>query len=182
MGASYSFAQGLSISTAATLTGGGLITNAAGAAPLIVFGTIQPTASQNTISINGPLTLETSATTSIQRVGSTPVFGTIASSGNIALAGVLAVYEDGANEAETTAGQSFIILEATGSGVLSGAFSNIASGQTLTTTDGTASFLVTINSGVDGDVVLSDFQMVPEPGMMAVMGGVMLVTMRRKRQ
>jgi len=46
----------------------------------------------------------------------------------------------------TTAGQSFIILETTSGGVLSGAFSNIASGQTLTTTDGTASFLVTINS------------------------------------
>jgi hypothetical protein len=40
---------------------------------------------------------------------------------------------------------------------LVGTFFNIASGQTLTAIDGTASFVVTINDGVDGDVVLSDF-------------------------
>ena len=78
---------------------------------------------------------------------------------------------------------SFIILETTSAGVLSGVFSNIASGQTLITTDGTASFLVTINSGVDGDVVLSDFQAVPEPGMLGVLGlgGIMLMRRRRVR-
>jgi PEP-CTERM motif len=50
----------------------------------------------------------------------------------------------------------------------------------LTTTYGTASFLVTIDQGVDRDVVLSDFQMVPEPGTLGIvgLGGVL----RRRRE
>jgi hypothetical protein len=93
----------------------------------------------------------------------------------------LALYKDGANEAITIGGQSFIVLQATGSGVLSGAFSNIASGQIITATDGTASFLVTINQGSNGDVVLSDFQVIPEPGVAGLLsvGGIMV--MRRRR-
>ena len=166
--ASYTFAQGLSISSAATLTGGGTITNSSSSAPVTVYGAIAPTASQNSLSILGSFTLAPTTTTLIEEVGSTPTFGSVTSSGNMALAGALALYEDAANEATTTAGQSFIILQTTGSGVLSGAFSNIASGQTLTTTDGTASFVVTVNEGTDGDVVLSDFQMVPEPGAVGV--------------
>jgi fibronectin-binding autotransporter adhesin len=182
-GASYIFAQGLSISAAATLTGGGLITNSSAATTqLTVNGTLAPSASQNSISVNGSLTFEPSAITLIQRVGSTPVFASATSSGNMALAGVLAVYEDPENEAMTVAGQSFIILETTSAGVLGGAFSNIASGQTLTTTDGSASFLVTINEGLDGDVTLSDFQFVPEPGMVGVLGLGGIAMTRRKRK
>jgi hypothetical protein len=78
-----------------------------------------------------------------------------------------------------------VIFDATNGAVLSGAFSNIASGQTLTTTDGTASFLVTVNDGVDGDVVLSDFQLVPEPsagGTMGILCSFSFLRRRRKRQ
>jgi hypothetical protein len=175
----YKFTQGLTISPAAILAGGGSIV---GLSVVTVYGTIAPDASENSIQINNVLTLEPSATTFIQRVGSTPSFGSIQTQGNIALAGVLALYEDAANEATPTAGQSFIILQATNGGVLSGAFANIASGRTLTTTDGTASFLVTIDPGVDGDVVLSDFQLVPEPGAVGVMGAVAAMGMMRRRR
>ena len=45
------------------------------------------------------------------------------------------LYEDSASEATTTAGKRSILLQTTGTGVLSGAFSNIAGGQTLTTNE-----------------------------------------------
>jgi fibronectin-binding autotransporter adhesin len=122
-------------------------------------------------------------TTHIQRVGSTSNFGTIQSTSNLTLAGVLALYEDAADEATTTSNQSFTVVQATNGGLLRGAFSNIPSGQMLTTTDDTASFLVTVNSGVDGDVVLSDFQAVPEPsaaGAIRIAAASMLLRRRRR--
>jgi len=108
-------------------------------------------------------------------------FGTFTTTNSLALASALAIYLDTASEASASSKQSFVILEATNGGVLSGAFSNIASGQHLTTTDGTASFLVTINGGVDGDVVLSDFEFVPEPGTLSLLGMVGIMMMRRRR-
>jgi T5SS/PEP-CTERM-associated repeat protein len=154
----YTFAQGITVSSAATLTGGGEITNPGFNVPVTVAGTIAPTAAQNSLQIDGSLTLQSSSTTAIQRVGSTPTFGSIITSGNLTLAGTLSLYEDAANEAQTTAGQSFVILYTTG-GVLTGGFADVTSGQRLTTTDGSASFIVTINGGVDGDVVLSGFEL-----------------------
>jgi hypothetical protein len=177
--------------TGGSVTAGSLTINSGGSLNLsggtlsssvIVAGKLTTTGSPTAISISGPFTLQSTATTLAQLLGSTPAFGAISSTGNMTLAGSLALYVDAANEATTTAGQSFIILQATGSGVLSGAFSNIASGQTLTTADGTASFVVTINEGTDGDVVLSDFQMVPEPGMASVMGAVAAMGMMRRRR
>jgi fibronectin-binding autotransporter adhesin len=124
-------------------------------APVSVAGTFAPTASGSAIRLNGALTLASTATAYFQRVGSQPSFASILSTGNIALGGSLSLYEDAGNEAQTTASQSFVFLSTTGT--LSGSFSNVSNGQRLTTTDDTASFLVTINSGLDGDVVLSDF-------------------------
>jgi hypothetical protein len=81
---------------------------------------------------------------SCERVGPTSSFGTIQTTGNLTLAGVLSVYHDAANEGSTTGT------------TLSGVFSNIGSGQRLYSADG-SSFIVTINGGVDEDAVLSDF-------------------------
>jgi hypothetical protein len=80
----------------------------------------------------------------------------LAASGNIVLGGSLSLYEDGPDESSTSAGQSFVLLST--SGTLSGGFANVRSGQRLMTTDDSASFLVTINSGVHGDVVVSGYQ------------------------
>jgi hypothetical protein len=167
-----------------TINSGGTLNLSGGtlSAPVSVAGTLATAGSPNTASLTNSLTLQSTATTLAQLVGSTPSFLDVQCSGNIALAGSLELYVDAANEAGTTAGQSFIILQTTGSGALSGAFANITSGQVLTTTDGTGSFVVTINSGVDGDVVLSDFQMVPEPGVAGVMGAVAAMGMMRRRR
>jgi hypothetical protein len=124
-------------------------------APVSVAGTFAPTASGTAISLNGALTLASTATASFQRVGSQPSLASVSTTGNIILGGNLSLYEDAANEAQTLASQSFVLLSTTGT--LSGSFSNVSSGQRLLTTDDTGSFLLTINSGLDGDVVLSDF-------------------------
>jgi hypothetical protein len=170
-------AGSMAISSGGTLNlSGGTLT-----APITIAGTLATSASQTPINLTGSLTLQSTATMLVQRTGSETSFATVQENGNMSLAGVLDVYEDAANEATTTAGQSFIILQTTSGGILSGAFSNIASGQTLTTTDGSASFLVTVNDGRDGDVVLSDFQLVPEPGMIGVLGLGGIAMMRRRR-
>lgn len=52
-------------------------------------------------------------------------------------------------------------------GTLSGAFSNVASGQRLATTDGLGSFLVSYSS-CSKKVVLSAFELVPEPDVIAL--------------
>jgi len=181
--ATFTFPQGLSVSPLATLSGGGLIVNGSGLnAQVSVYGTIAP-AAQSSLTVVGSLTLQSSATTLFQRVGPTISFGSVQTNeGTLTLAGVLAVYEDAVNEAVTTSSQSFIVIEAYSGGTLSGAFSNIASGQTLTTTDGTANFLVTINEGTNGDVILSDFQPVPEPSSLALLGlGAFGLLSRRRR-
>jgi hypothetical protein len=63
---------------------------------------------------------------------------------------------------------------------LQGAFANVASGGVLTTTDGQASFVVSYSDG--HDVVLSDFEAVPEPGTVGlVVLGIFAMGMRRWR-
>jgi hypothetical protein len=169
-------AGSISISSGGTFSlSGGTVS-----APVAIAGAFATNGSSNAISITSSLTLQSTATTLAQRTGSGGSFATVSTTGNLTLAGVLAVYEDAQNEAVTTPGQSFVILQATGTGILSGAFSNIASGQTLTTSDGAASFVVTVNPGLDGDVVLSDFQSVPEPAAATAMGFMFGVTLLRR--
>jgi hypothetical protein len=168
-----------------TINSGGTLNLSGGSltAPVAVAGTLSVSSSSIPINLSGSLALQSTATTLIQRTGNTTAFPTLQESGNMTLAGVLAVNEDFANEAVTTSGQSFITLQTINGGMLNGAFSNIASGQTLVTTDGTASFLVTINPGVDGDVVLSDFQSIPEPGTLLMgISGVALMRWRGKKR
>jgi hypothetical protein len=170
-GNSY-FAQGISVSAMANVTGnGGIDLNPFSGARFSVAGTIAP---GRDIDIDGSLVLTSSAVTSIQRVGASQ-FGLIQAT-NIALAGQLQVYEDAASEATTTHSQMFVILESSG---FSGAFSNIASGQTLTTTDGSASFLVTVTNSY---VELSDFQAIPEPGALPLLGMGAIGLLRRRRK
>ena len=173
------FAQGLSVSAMATLTAsGGVSTSPFGTVPLTVSGTIAPASA---IQVNGALVLTPSATTLIQSVGATPYFAPIEAN-SMTLAGQLVVYENAANEAITTSGQTFIILQTDGGG-FNGAFANIASGQTLTTANGSATFLVTITGGNYGYVELSGFQAVPEPGSAgAVACGVASLLLRRRRR
>ncbi len=150
-GGSMSAPDGLQInSTGALVFSGGTIN-----APVTASGNLIATASSTPIAVNGSLTFGSASTNLFQRAGSTPNFPSISTTGNITLGGTLSLYEDAANEAETTGSQSFVLLSTTGT--LSGSFSNISSGQRLETTDNTASFLVTVDSGVDGFVLLSNF-------------------------
>jgi hypothetical protein len=79
-------------------------------------------------------------------------------------------------------GDVFTVLDVEGGGALSGDFANVASGQYLLTTGGTGEFMVNYSPGT-GEIVLSDFQAVPEPASAALLlsaTGAMLIRRRRK--
>jgi hypothetical protein len=148
-----------------------------------VAGNLVTTGSATPINVTGAFSLTSTAGTLAQLVGSSPSFADVQVNGSVTLAGTLSLFEDSANEAITGAGQTFIIFDTINGGVLSGSFANISNGQTLTTTDGTASYLVTIVPGTDGYVELSDFTLVPEPGSIGLLGmATMAALLRRNRR
>ena len=75
---------------------------------------------------------------------------------------------------------TFTILLVSDSSFLSGSFTNVSNGERLTTTDGSGSFVVSINNG---SVVLSDYVSVPEPQSLALcaiaLSGWLLVKRRQ---
>jgi PEP-CTERM motif len=99
--------------------------------------------------------------------------------GNIQLPGDLDIaFVDGFQN-QITSSESFVVLTATN---LTGSFLNVKNGRRLLTTDGLGSFQVNYGSDQSTDeIVLSDYQAVPEPASLGlIMGGTMLLGRRRR--
>ncbi len=181
-GGNYSQSAG-SVSGAVSVGSGSTMTLAGGTlSSANVYGSRVTIGSSNPINVAGGFGLNSTSTTFAQLEGSTHSFADVQVSGVLTLAGSLSLYEDAANEAMSNSSQTFILFDTTNGGVLSGSFANISTGHMLTTTDGTASYLVTIVPGVDGFVELSDYTPVPEPGTAGVIGLAGMAAMLRRRR
>ena len=102
------------------------------------------------------------------------VFGTIALDGDLAIELAAGLTPDAAD--------TFLLYDTLG---LGGVFNNVLSGERLTTLDGSGSFVVNygIGSVFDArDVVLSDFEVIPEPGTFAALGAAGLTLLGRRRR
>jgi hypothetical protein len=185
-GSSFTQSGGSIAAGSVTIASGGTLSLSGGtlSAPTSVAGNLVTTGSPLLINMAGAFTLTSTATTLAQEIGSTHSFADVQVNGSLMLAGTLSLYADSASEALSNSSQSFILFDTTNGGVLSGSFANVSSGQTLTTTDGTASYLVTIVPGVDGFVELSGYTPVPEPTSAAVVlsGGYLMLRRRRGGQ
>ena len=130
--------------------------------------------------VSGDLVFEDAARFTIEIGGRLPTEFDRVTSGATTLAGFLDVsfingFEQGLLGIAAT--DAFTILDASS---LSGAFANAPNGGRVATSDGIGSFAVSYTTS---DVVLSDFQAVPEPGTYALLGlgtAALLVMRRRK--
>jgi T5SS/PEP-CTERM-associated repeat protein len=128
-------------------------------------GTLAPGHSAGRTDIDGNYTQQAGAKLAIEVGGTTPTtqYDVVASEGFASLNGLLELTL--INGFMPTGGQTFTIFNTVGG--IGGAFSNVASGQRLTTTDGGGSFLVNYGAGSAFDpmsIVLSSFIAVPLPG------------------
>ncbi len=135
-GATFTMTNGLTLCTNATLAGSstvdGSITN---------NGTIEPGASPGRINITGRLVLGSGSALRLEIGGSAPnQFDFLNVAGPVTLGGTLAVSLINNFPSVMANGASFTLL--TAGSPLTGAFANVASGGSLTTTDGYARFTV----------------------------------------
>ncbi len=135
-GVTVQMTNGLTLCTNATLTGSttvdGSVTN---------NGTIAPGASPGQLNLTGQLVLANSSRLRLEIGGYAPgQFDVVNVAGGVALGGTLAVTLVNSFASVMTNGASFTVLSG-GTPVL-GAFANVPSGGTLTTTDGYARFTV----------------------------------------
>ena len=137
LGGTNSFPKGLRIASNGMLTGTGTISGG-----VTNSGAIAPGASAGRLDIIGSLVLSNSAELRLELGGSTPAtqFDFLNVSGGVTLGGALAVSLINNFQSTMTNGASFTLL-ASGT-PLAGAFTNVASGGVLTTTDGYARFTV----------------------------------------
>lgn len=137
LGGTNSFSRGLRIASNATLSGTGTITGG-----VTNSGVIAPGNSPGRIDIAGALVLSNSSELRLELGGYAPgtQFDFITVSGAATLGGTLAVSLSNNFQSVMTNGASFTNL--TAGSPLTGAFANVASGGTLTTTDGYARFTV----------------------------------------
>jgi hypothetical protein len=100
--------------------------------------------------------------------------------GTAQLGGNLLLTFAGGFQSQITSADQFEILSATS---IEGSFLNVASGSRLVTTDGYGSFLVSYGaSSMAGDeIVLSDFQPLPEPAFCALALGGSVFLLKRNR-
>ncbi len=114
-------------------------------------------------------------------------YNSIAVDGNIQLGGDLLLDFTQDFQSLITSSETFVVLEnASGGEEMTGSFDNVISGARLETTDGFGSFEVTYGPvlvfGHDiNEVVLSDYQPIPEPGSLGLMAGSLFLASRRRR-
>jgi hypothetical protein len=137
LGGTNAFAKGLRIASNAMLTGNGTI-----AANVTNSGVIAPGASAGRIDINGQLVLTNSSELRLELGGYAQgsQFDFLNVAGSVMLGGTLSVSLIDQFQSVMTNGASFTVL--TAGSLLTGAFANVASGGSLTTTDGYARFTV----------------------------------------
>jgi T5SS/PEP-CTERM-associated repeat protein len=172
-GGNLIMADSLVISNNAVLKGSGMIQ-----ANLILAGTLSPGAITNF----GNLSLQPGAVLDFTLGGT--IQGTeygfiLVTNGVAALDGLLQV--SFINGFETNVLNSDIFTLLTTTNVLTGSFTNVLSGERLMTVGGEGSFLVSYS---DNNLVLSDYQVVPEPGTLAlcVLGLLALFAVRRQNR
>ena len=150
--------QAITNASGHTLKGNGLIFLDAGTS-LTNNGTIAPGTSAGQLNVNsGNLILGSTSNLSFEIGGTTPAtqYDVLNKGGSLVLNGTLTVRL--INSFTPAVSDTFTIV--TTQATLSGAFSNVASGQRLNNADGTGSFIVTYS---DNNVVLSSFQPPVQP-------------------
>jgi hypothetical protein len=137
LGGTNAFAHGLRIATNATLAGTGTI-----AGGVTNFGAISPGASAGRIDVVGQLVLSNSSDLRMELGGYAPgtQYDFVNAGSGVILGGKLSLSLSNNFQSVMTNGASFTILS--NSVPLTGAFTNVASGGTLTTTEGYARFTV----------------------------------------
>jgi hypothetical protein len=134
--------------------------------PLTSNGEIAPGNSPGAIGVTGNTILGSSGLLRMEIGGlnAGTQYDTLTVTGSFTLGGQLALSLFGGFQTSITSGETFTIASGTS---LSGAFSNVANGARLGTTDGLGSFQVNYGPSSifsSNSVVLSNFQAVPEPG------------------
>ena len=144
----HSFANGLTISSNALLTGIGTIT-----ADVTNAGTIGPGNPTGKLTVNGNFTLQSSSVLSFDLGGYTQTaqYDFVSAAGTAALAGQISLSFINGFSNTITNGPSFTLLAAN---FVVGAFANAPNGSRLQTTDGLADFLVTYTPS---SLLLSDY-------------------------
>jgi hypothetical protein len=167
------FSGGLTATQGGTISGNGTING-----NLANSGVIAPGLSAGRIDVNGNLSLTNTSNVTFE-IGGTALgtsYDHMFVSSAITLGGQLAVTL--INAFLPSSSDVFTIMDGSS---LSGAFSNVPSGQRITTTDGSGSFLVT-TGGISSTVELTNFQ-VPEPSaypLLLTAGGGLLALRRRR--
>jgi cell division septation protein DedD len=121
-------------------------------------GTLAPGKSAGQLNVTGNLTLGSTSNLAMEVGGTTPAtqYDVLNKSGALTLNGTLTLRF--INSFTAAASDTFTIV--TTQAALSGAFTNVASGQRLNTADGVGSFIVTYSGN---NIVLSNFAITPTP-------------------